>query len=80
MKRPGVGGVGRFFYFIFYFVYETTFSCTLKAIIRGSLCSATDQFPTLFPFFLSPINRGGGHGPIVPPLATQVLIGMESLP
>ena len=44
---------------------KTAFSCTSNAIIRGSLCSGIDQFPTLF--FYSPINRGGGHGPLVPP-------------
>ena len=27
---------------------KTTFSCTLNAIIRGSLCSGIDQLPTLF--------------------------------
>ena len=27
---------------------KTAFSCTLNAIIRGSLCSGIDQFPTLF--------------------------------
>ena len=66
---------------------KTAFSCTLDTIIRGSLCSGIDQFPTLvlffilflmnlfqgniflFPFFFllfySPINGGGGHGPLV---------------
>ena len=29
------------------------FSCTLNAIIRGSLCSGIDQFPTLFLLNLS---------------------------
>ena len=32
---------------------KTAFSCTLDTIIRGSLCSGIDQFPTLvlFKFF-----------------------------
>ena len=30
---------------------KTAFSCTLTAIIRGSLCSGIDQFPTIFFFF-----------------------------
>ena len=53
---------------------KTAFSCTLNDIIRGSLCSGIDQFPTLFPsppfFFYSPTNRG----PWSPcaPLATPV--------
>ena len=31
---------------------KTTFSCTLNAIIMGSLCSGIDQFPPLFLKFL----------------------------
>ena len=87
---------------------QPTFSCTLNVIIRGSLCSGIDRFPTLFSFlfflfllnlsqgnifflfflfvffrffyfyfslfplsflFYSQINRGGGHGPLCPPLS-----------
>ena len=35
------------------FVYETGIFCTLDTIIRGSLCTGIDQFPTpfLFSFF-----------------------------
>ena len=29
---------------------KTAFSCTLNTIIRGSLCSGIDKFPTLFLF------------------------------
>ena len=29
---------------------KTKFSCTLDTIIRGSLCTGIDQFPTLFLF------------------------------
>ena len=40
---------------------KTAFSCTLNAIIRGSLCSGIDQFPTLFSlffFFLLNLSQG----------------------
>ena len=33
---------------------KTKFSCTLNTIIRGSLCSGIDQFPTLFYFHSFP--------------------------
>ena len=32
---------------------KMVFSCTLNAIIRGSLCSGIDQFRTLFLLFIS---------------------------
>ena len=32
---------------------KTAFSCTLNAIIRGSLCSGIDKFPPLFLFLLN---------------------------
>ena len=38
---------------------KTVFSCTLNAIIRGSLCTGIDWFLTP-PFFYTPINGGGG--------------------
>ena len=50
---------GRFFENL---CMKTTFSCTLKSIIRGSLCSGIDQFPffhinlsqgNIFSFFFS---------------------------
>ena len=41
---------------------KTAFSRTLNAIIRGSLCSGTDQFPPVFRFLLN-LSRG-----IFPPL------------
>ena len=31
---------------------KTAFSCTLDTFIRGTLCSGTDQFPTLVLFFI----------------------------
>ena len=31
-----------------YSCMKTVFSCTLYTIIRGSLCTGIDQFPTLF--------------------------------
>ena len=48
------------------------------------MCSGLDQFLTFsfhFVLFYSPINRGGGggHGPLVPPLAMPVLSAIHSL-
>ena len=42
------------------------FFCTLKAIIRGSLCSGRDHVPTLFPFYLL-ADQQGGMAPCAPP-------------
>ena len=48
------------------FCIKHTFSCTINAIIRGSLCTGIDQFPILlfflFPFFLTRRSTGGGGG------------------
>ena len=48
-RGEGVGGgfPGRFFEIL---CMKTAFSCTLDTIIRGSLCTGIDQFPTLFLF------------------------------
>ena len=48
---------------------KTAFSCTLNAIIRGSLCSGIDQFPTLFPFPFFFTRRSTGGGGAWPPCA-----------
>ena len=63
-KRPSGRGprVGRFF------CVSKWPSLQLNVIIRGSLCSGVDQFPTLFPHFHFLLaDQQGDHGPLCPP-------------
>ena len=65
-RGEGVGGRVVFLREIFKenVCMKTAFSCTLNAIIRGSLCSDIDQFPTLF--FVLADQPGGGGGALCP--------------
>ena len=55
---------------------KTALSCTLNSLL--GVCSGIDQFPTLFSFFTRrATGGGGGHGPLVPPLATRVPIVLK---
>ena len=65
-RGDGVGGGGGGREIFEKCCIKNKFSCTINAIIRGSLCTGIDQFPILlfflFPFFFTRRSTGGGGG------------------